>query len=165
MKFKTIHYQGVVYRAHNPRWSYDPTSGKGAARHGGRFNPRGAKALYTSEDFNTAVLEAQQGFALKFQPLTICAYNIDCTDVVDLTTTPVPYDLGCAWEELTDLGQRPPTWALYDELRAQAVSAVRVRSFAANSTPANINIIFWDWAHTPPHKVVVIDDEKRLRKP
>jgi hypothetical protein len=27
-----------VYRAHNPRWSFSPHSGDGAARYGGRFN-------------------------------------------------------------------------------------------------------------------------------
>jgi RES domain-containing protein len=165
LKFETIRYQGIVYRAHHPQWAYPPTSGEGAARHGGRFNPNGVKALYTSENFNTAVLEAQQGFALKFQPLTICAYDVDCTDVVDLTTTSVPHDLGCAWEELADLGRYPPTWELYKDLRAQNVSAVRVRSFAANSAPTNINVIFWDWAELPPHKVIAIDDEGRLGKP
>jgi RES domain-containing protein len=32
---------GLVYRAHNPRWSFAPYSGEGAARYGGRFNPVG----------------------------------------------------------------------------------------------------------------------------
>lgn len=165
MRLRTVRYQGVVYRAHNPRWAYTPASGEGAARHGGRFNPKGVKALYTSEDINTAVMEAQQGFPLKFQPLTMCAYEVDCTDVADLTEAPVSYDLGCAWEDLADRGQRPPTWLLFDDLRAKGVSAIRVRSFAAGGTPANINMVFWDWAETPPHQVIVIDDEGRLKKP
>ncbi|MEJ0016938.1 MAG: RES domain-containing protein [Acetobacteraceae bacterium] len=37
-----------VYRAHHPRWSFEPQSGAGAARSGGRFNPVGTPALYTA---------------------------------------------------------------------------------------------------------------------
>ena len=33
----------------------------------------------------TAWREAQQGFPFKAQPLTICQYDVDCADVVDLT--------------------------------------------------------------------------------
>lgn len=72
---------GTVYRAHNPRWSFDPTSGSGAAQYGGRFNPLGMAALYTSRRMETAWREAQQGFPFKAQPLTVCAYEVDCDDV------------------------------------------------------------------------------------
>src|SRR5208283_3004562 len=65
-----VRLQGLVYRAHNPRWAFSPTSGEGAARHGGRFNPVGVPALYMSRRMETAWLEAQQGFAFKAQPLT-----------------------------------------------------------------------------------------------
>lgn len=165
MSLKTVRYQGIVYRAHNPLWSYAPTSGEGAARHGGRFNPKGIPALYTSEDVNTAVLEASQGFACKFQPLTICAYQIDCLDVFDTTRpTTSGYALNGAWEEIANTGQRPPTWQLYDLCKTLGISAIRVRSFATGSTENNINIVFWDWADILPHKVIVIDDEGRLPK-
>jgi RES domain-containing protein len=59
----------TVYRAHNPRWSFAPLSAAGAARYGGRFNPTGMEVLYTFRRFETAWLEAQQGFAFKAQPL------------------------------------------------------------------------------------------------
>jgi RES domain-containing protein len=55
-------FHGVVFRAHNPRWAFAPTSGEGAARHGGRFNPPGTLALYTALSPKTAWTEAQQGF-------------------------------------------------------------------------------------------------------
>ena len=42
-----------VVRAAKPEWAYAPSSGEGAARHGGRFNPKGVEALYTSLDFDT----------------------------------------------------------------------------------------------------------------
>lgn len=73
-----------VYRVHHPRWSFAPDSGKGAALHGGRFNRIGVEALYTSLRLQTAWLEAQQGFAYKAQPMTICAYQVDCDDLADL---------------------------------------------------------------------------------
>ena len=37
-----------LFRAHNPLWSFQPLSGAGAARAGGRFNRIGTPALYLS---------------------------------------------------------------------------------------------------------------------
>jgi RES domain-containing protein len=54
----TNRLQGVVYLAHNPKWSYTPTSGASAARHGGRFNPPRVGALYASMSYKTAFTEA-----------------------------------------------------------------------------------------------------------
>ena len=53
-------YQGLLYRAINPVHAREPLSGEGARRHGGRFNPRGLPALYTSRSVMTAVREANQ---------------------------------------------------------------------------------------------------------
>ena len=71
-------FTGLVFRAHNPRWAFTPVSGEGARRYGGRFNRPGLPALYTSLSLETAWLEAQQGFPFKAQPMTICAYRVDC---------------------------------------------------------------------------------------
>lgn len=162
-------YRGIVYRAHNPRWAYAPDSGEGAARHGGRFNPIGTPALYTSERFETAWLEAQQGFPYKTQPLTLCAYEVHCHHLLDLTRQDVlnalaiqPDDLACPWEWLALQNQPPPTWHLAQRLIDAQVAGVRVPSFAINAGPRDINLVFWRWAATPPHQVRVIDDERRL---
>ena len=40
-----MNFQGLAYRAHDPRWSFKPLSGDGAAVQGGRFNPKGSAAL------------------------------------------------------------------------------------------------------------------------
>ncbi|KJG37767.1 hypothetical protein UA32_12500 [Photobacterium angustum] len=32
--------EGVVFRGHDPRWSFSSESGEGARRNGGRFNPK-----------------------------------------------------------------------------------------------------------------------------
>lgn len=76
---------GLVYRAHHPRWAFAPDSGVGAAIDGGRFNSIGMPVLYTSRRFETAWLEAQQAFPFKAQPMTLCAYEVDCADILDLT--------------------------------------------------------------------------------
>ncbi|MFV0302812.1 MAG: RES family NAD+ phosphorylase [Paracoccus sp. (in: a-proteobacteria)] len=46
-----MRYRGECFRAHNPRWSFEPLSGEGARRHGGRFNPPGVPALYLSTTY------------------------------------------------------------------------------------------------------------------
>ena len=50
----------TAYRVFVPRWAYAPTSGEGAAKHGGRVNRPGLEALYLSLDPETAVKEYQQ---------------------------------------------------------------------------------------------------------
>ena len=57
----------------------------GAAVHGGRFNPKGVEALYLSLTIMTAIREASQGFAFKIEPYVLCSYDVDCTDIADLT--------------------------------------------------------------------------------
>lgn len=158
-----------VFRGHNPRWSFAPESGDGARRHGWRFNRPGVAALYTSLRPETAWLEAQQGFAFKAQPLTICQYDVDCADVVDLTSSAVLASLGtddralgCPWERMVDDREIPPSWELAARLRAEGATGILVRSFAAGATPRDINAVFWRWERTPPHMVRVVDDGGRL---
>ena len=160
---------GLVHRAHHPRWSFAPTSGEGAARHGGRFNPVGTPALYTSRRMEAAWLEAQQGFAFKAQPLTICAYEVDCADVADLGEVVgrralgvAAADLACAWEDLASRGVEPPSWRVARRLIADGHVGIIVPSFAPGAGSADRNVVFWRWSDAPPHKVVVIDDEARL---
>jgi len=158
-----------VFRAHNPRWAFAPTSGDGAARYGGRFNPIGTTALYTSMRLETAWLEAQQGLPFKAQPLTICAYEVDCDFVLDLTDPAIREqhdvaftDLACPWEDLADRGETPPSWRLAKALIAQAVSAIIVPSFAPGAAVNDRNIVFWRWSADLPCRVKVIDDDQRL---
>ncbi len=160
-----------VYRAHNPRWGFAPASGEGAAIAGGRFNPVGVPALYTSLRIETAWLEAQQGFAFKAQPMTLCAYDVDCDDVVDLTESEVRRvhkiegeDLGCAWKDLATRGLTPPSWAIAQRLRLQKIAGIIVPSYAAGAGSDDINVVFWKWGKRRPHKVKVVDDYGRLPK-
>lgn len=158
-----------MFRAHNPRWSFAPISGDGAARYGGRFNPVGVPALYTSLRPEAAWREAQQGFPFKPQPLTLVAYDVDCGDVADLTDPATLDDLGvaradlaCAWEAMMLSGSTPPTWQMAARLRTGGFAAALVPSFAPGSAASDRNVVFWNWSDALPHKVVVIDDEGRL---
>lgn len=159
----------TVYRAHHPRWSFSPQSGAGAAQRGGRFNPVGTEALYTSLRLETAWLEAQQGFPFKAQPMTICAYQVDCEDVIDLTDPATlahravtPEQLACPWEDMLSRGVRPPSWLLAEQLIATGHAGALIRSFAPGATAADTNAVFWRWSDALPHQVRVIDDHARL---
>ena len=50
----------TAYRMHTPKWATAPTSGAGAATHGGRANRPGIQALYLALETDTAVREYQQ---------------------------------------------------------------------------------------------------------
>ena len=56
-----MHLRGVAFRAHDPRWSFKPLSGDGAALYGGRYNRKGVPELYLALDAITAVREITQG--------------------------------------------------------------------------------------------------------
>jgi RES domain-containing protein len=164
-----LKFSGVVYRAHNPRWAFAPASGEGAARYGGRFNPPGVLALYTSLRVETAWFEAQQGFAFKAQPLTICAYEVDCADMIDLTDLDTRLahgvtgaDLACAWEDLASRGLEPPSWRVAKSLMAGGAAGLMAPSFAPGAGATACNVVFWTWSDTLPHKVTVIDDRALL---
>jgi RES domain-containing protein len=162
-------FTGIVYRAHHPMWAYNPLSGDGAKKHGGRFNRPGCPALYTSLDPTTAWMEAQQGFPFKPQPMTLVAYEVGCVDIADLCDENVRqgigcpvHELGCAWEEMATQRLEPPTWLLADRLQSHGVSGILVRSFASGCTEKNQNLVLWNWIE--PNAVRIIDDFGRLPK-
>ena len=161
----------TVFRAHHPRWSHAPVSGAGAARHGGRLNRPGTECLYTSMRMETAWLEAQQGFAFKARPMTLCAYSVDCADVLDLSSATERAganvsleELACSWDEIADRGGDPPSWRIADRLRGDGVAGLLVPSFAHRARAVDVNAVFWSRSAEPPHRVIVVDDDARLPK-
>ena len=164
-----MRFRGLVYRAHNPHWSWTPLSGEGARRHGGRFNRRGIPALYTSLDPLTAIREAQP-LGRPMQPLTLCAYEVDVEPVFDTldktqrrTLGVSDSDLACpAWEAEMLAGLIPASQALADRLIKASYAGMRVQSFAIGTHVGDLNLVLWTWGTDRPVRVVLIDDEGRL---
>jgi RES domain-containing protein len=166
-----LRFVGVAYRAHNPRWSFRPVSGEGAAIHGGRFNPKGLPALYLSIDPLTAIKEANQGFARKFEPYVLCSYDVDCDDIVDLGDEAGRRAAGvdaavlsAGWFAHIAAGTQPPQWKLVDELRSCGVAGALAPSYAPGATEADRNLVLWRWGPDLPHRIKVFDPSGRLPK-
>ena len=164
-----MHYSGITYRAHSPEWAWDPLSGEGAKRNGGRFNPVATSALYMSLDPVTAIVEASP-LGRPFQPLTLCAYRVSCRSLVDLTgaTTDLPEgvdpsDADCpSWQLDMLKGREPASHRLARDIIGQGYSGIVVKSYAAGAEPTAQNLILWIWNTDDSCKVDVIDDDLRL---
>ncbi len=164
-------FVGTCYRAHDPRWSFKPTAGDGAAIRGARFNPKGVPALYLGMSIMTAVKEANQGLAHRIDPCVLCSYEVECEDVADLTTEQgrsehsVDLDeMTCAWATALANGDRPASWSVYDRLKARGIAGILVPSFARGAEADDLNLVLWVWGPDLPHKVTVLDPSGRLPK-
>lgn len=158
-------HSGTLYRSLNPLYARQPLSGEGAARFGGRFNPRGVAALYTALSVGTAIREANQVGDL--QPTTLVAYRatltnlFDCRDpaalaVFDMTAERLADP---AWREAMRKHGRCPTQDFALTLIAAGHPGLLVRSFARGAGPDDLNIVLWEWSDAT---LSLIDDEKRL---
>ena len=164
-----MRFQGHVFRAHNPQWSWTPLSGEDTRCHGGRFNRRGIPALYTSFAPLTVIREAQP-LGRAMQPLVLCAYEVDAVPVFDALDMGQrskmavnESDLSCAaWEAEMLAGAVPASQALADRLIAAGYAGMRVRSFAVGTAADDINLVLWTWNSDPTVRVLLIDDEGRL---
>jgi RES domain-containing protein len=148
----------------SPRWASDPLSGAGAARHGGRFNAPGRKALYVSADFVTAVAEYEQELGIR--PGVLCAYDVDVRGIVDLTSLDVRTRLSVdevvlriPWKHLALVEQRrPPTWRLTERLASLGAAGIRVPS---TRSPGS-NLVLFRWNEPEVGSVRVLDPLNEL---
>jgi RES domain-containing protein len=166
-----IRFRGTCYRAHDPRWSFKPLSGEGAAIRGARFNPKGTPALYVALSIMTAIKEANQGFAHRIDPCVLCSYEVDCAPVADLTTEEgrrahsVSFDdMACAWALALAEGKKPASWSIHDRLLSQGMAGILVPSFAPGAETGDKNLVLWSWGPNLPHRVTVHDPSGRLPK-
>ncbi|MDD9986352.1 MAG: RES domain-containing protein [Spirochaetaceae bacterium] len=166
-----MRYQGIVFRAHDPRWGWSPVSGEGARIHGGRFNRQGLAALYTSVTPVTAMREAGL-CGLRPQPILLCAYEVDAEPVLDArdpaeraAAGATALDLSCPdWEQRMLEGRVPASQKLADRLIAAGYVGMLAPSFAAGSGADDLNLVLWRWADRRPSRVALIDDEGRLTR-
>lgn len=164
-----MRFTGRAYRAHDPRWSFDPISGKGAAITGGRFNVKGQEALYLSMEPVTALAECTQGFANRMLPLMLCEYDVDCEGVADLTDAGArkaigvsESDMACGWLSFQRQGKVAPSQAMAQALAAKGMNGALVPSFVPGIDSGAINLVLWKWSNRLPCKIVVYDPEGRL---
>ena len=162
-------WQGLAYRAHDPRWSFAPVSGEGARLKGGRFNRSGTPALYLALRAEGAMREAEAGFPYRFQPMTLCAYDVVAQRVVDATDAAVlaqldmvPADLACPWRLEVAERRTPRSWQLADALQNLDAQGMLYPSFAPAATASDVNLVLWQWQGGDGAAVRVIDDDRRL---
>ncbi len=166
-----MNYKGRTYRAHDPRWSFQPTSGKGAAITGGRFNMRAQEALYLALSPITALAECTQGFAARMLPLTLCEYDVDCADIIDLTDPAMRQaegvtfeDIACGWMTYQREGKVAPSQAVARELIKKGYAGALVPSFVPGIAEGAANLVLWRWGDRALNRVEVYDPDGRLGK-
>jgi RES domain-containing protein len=165
-----IRYRGKLYRALNPVYAREPLSGRGAELYGGRFNPRGVPALYSSLSAMTALREAHQ--AGNLQPTTLVSYDADVEAVFDCRNLAGlrEQDMDAAaladptWRDRMKAGGEAGTQAFARRLIAAGYHALLVRSFAPGASGKDLNLVLWKWGDDAPSRVTLIDDENRLSR-
>ncbi|NJM50170.1 MAG: RES domain-containing protein [Sphingomonadales bacterium] len=164
-------FKGRAWRAHDPRWSFDPVSGKGAAISGGRFNEKGQEALYLALSPITAIAECTQGFVSRMMPLTLCEYDVDMADIIDLTDDDTRQvegvretDMACSWLRYNREGKIAPSQKLARGLLKKGYNGAIVPSFVPGIEDDARNLVLWRWGDRPLNNVTVFDPDGRLPK-
>ncbi len=164
-----MNFRGRAYRAHDPRWSFAPISGRGAAITGGRFNVKGQEALYLSLSPITALAECTQGFAARMLPLTLVEYDVDCADIIDLTDAAMREaegvkfeDMACSWLRFQREGRIAPSQAVARGLIKKGYSGALVPSYVPGIAEGATNLVLWRWGDRVLNKVDVYDPDGRL---
>ena len=138
--------RGRFWRMLAPRWAFEPLSGAGAARAGGRWNTPGQAALYLSENHATAIAEYQQNLP---RPGTLTAYDVDAPGILDLSDPAVRRAIGLddaflrqPWKHVRDvMHQRPACWDFVTAVTGGGWQGLRVPSVQASG----LNLVLWRW--------------------
>jgi RES domain-containing protein len=158
----------TAYRMHVPRWASAPTSGAGAAAHGGRANRPGTPALYVALETATAIREYQQLSPL-MPPGTLVSYTVRAQPLVDFRGGYEPEhwselweEFQCDWRELW-FNQRvePPSWVLADEVIAAGAKGIL---FASRLAPGGVNLVLYTELLTADDTLQVQDPAGELPK-
>ena len=164
----------VVYRCAAPRHATSDhlLSGEGSRKYGGRWNPIGIHAAYTSLDYQTAFSESIEAKAREglppweALPLVIVAINVGLSRVLDLTEPVVGAildPLGFTWARMADddwcfwVESDDPTQGLTLEVGRLAHETL-IQGLIVPSNPViggkNL-VIFPD--HCPPRSLSIIN--------
>lgn len=163
-----MHFRGVLYRALNPIYASKPLSGRGAELYGGRFNRKGAPALYLSLSVMTALRESNQVGSL--QPTTLVSYDADIERVFNSRDDAALQAEGmdgatlsdATWRDQMKTAGEARTQSFGRRLAAAGYHGLLVRSFAPGATEEDLNLVLWKWNETASCRLTLIDDENRL---
>ncbi|WFU11923.1 RES domain-containing protein (plasmid) [Rhizobium sp. CB3090] len=166
-----MRYEGKLYRALNPIYSRQPLSGRGAELYGGRFNPKGMPALYTSLSVLTALREANQLGSL--QPMTLVSYDAAFERVFDSRDEDALQAEGmdaiaiadATWRDQMKASGEAKTQGFARRLITAGYHGLLVRGFAPGATRDDLNLVLWIWGESAPARLTLIDDENRLGRP
>ncbi|MES2664929.1 MAG: RES domain-containing protein [Pseudomonadota bacterium] len=157
-----MRFGGIVYRALNPVWVADPLSGEGARRFGGRFNPKGMAALYTTLDPVTALREVSQ-VGQPLQPTLLISFRADVDPVFDACDAGLLAAQGLTQADLAADDWRvrpdPAGQVLARNLCAQGYAGLLGPSYARMAAAGARNLVLWRWT---PASLCLIDDDARL---
>jgi RES domain-containing protein len=154
---KAVEFEGVVIRSCSVRFAneHDLLRGDGAAQHGGRWNPRGMKAVYGSLSAVTATRESYQNI-LKFgfsrssiRPRVFVGARIRLQRVLDLTDRSIRRRLGFSvtelieenWREIQNGGEESWTQAIGRGARHAGFEGSLVHS--ARDRPKGKNLVYF----------------------
>lgn len=163
-----MRYEGKLYRALNPVYAREPLSGRGAEFYGGRFNPKGMPALYTSLSVLTALREANQVGSL--QPTTLVCYEAEIERVFDTRDEAALEAEGmdataiaaASWRDEMKVSGEARTQNFARRLVSDGYHGLLVRSFAPAARNDDLNLVLWRWSDAAPCRLTLIDDEGRL---
>lgn len=147
-----IRYVGKLYRALNPIYAREPLSGRGAQLYGGRFNPEGVPALYSSLSVVTALREANQVGSL--QPTILVSYDADVERVFDsrdvdalrVEEMDAVAFANSTWRDEATIQGEARTQGLARRLIAAGYRGLLVNSFATGATDNDMNLVLWKWS-------------------
>jgi RES domain-containing protein len=156
----------LLWRAYVPRWAYQPLSGEGAARFGGRWNRIGRPTVYAACELSTAWAEYNQGFVQ--HPAIILQLKLTDARLVDLTDPAVlaAYGLDARihaeeWRDAMQRGDTPQTHMLADRLIEQGAHGLIYPSFMS---PGGRCAALWQWNTPDGPRLEATDPEGRLPK-
>lgn len=155
--------EGRFWRMLSVRWQREPL-GSGSHLTGGRWNPKGQRALYLSSDHSTAILEFHRAFV---RPGTLATYDVragkvaDLTDPLGLRRAGIGDDvLLCDWQTTFAIERRrPPSWDLADRLIAAGAQGALVPSAQHRG---GVNLVLWRWAEKGGAEIAPIDPDGDL---
>lgn len=146
-------FNGRTFRIVPPRWAHAPLSGEGARVHGGRFNPPGMPAFYSSLDPHTAYAEYTQ--ALYDRPGLLCSFDVAGARILDLTAADGLAAAGLAAGALQErwFGRGDaPTQRAAASLMADGIDGL---IYASHQHRAGRNLVLWRW--NGPPTVTLVD--------